>query len=95
MPRIIDELERKINISVTLSTKTITRFDENIERLRSEFKALGIPEKDIKRTICRSGLIGEFVELLANPHGYAMIKSVIRLAVGVDYDQGELFDERK
>ena len=89
---ITDELERKINISVTLSTKTITRFDDNIERLKNDFKALGLPEKELKKTICRSGLIGEFVELLANPHGYSMIKSVICLALGVDYDQGELFN---
>lgn len=94
MPRIItDEMERKINVSVTLSAKTIARFDENIERLKKEFKALGMDEKELKRTICRSGLISEFVELLANPNGYKMIKSVIRLALGVDYNQEELFDD--
>lgn len=93
MPRIIDELERKINVSVTLSTKTITRFDENIERLRNEFKNLGIPEKELKRTISRSSLIGEFVQLLATPQGYGMIRNVISLVLGVNFKQGELFNE--
>lgn len=93
MPRIItDEQERKINVSVTLSAKTIARFDENIERLKNDFKALGMDEKELKRTICRSALIGEFVGLLANPHGYAMIKNIVCLALGVDYNQGELFN---
>lgn len=94
MPRIItDEMERKINVSVTLSAKTIARFDENIERLKKEFKALGMDEKELKRTICRSGLICEFVELLATPQGYSIFKSVISLALGVDFKHGELFDD--
>lgn len=94
MPKIItNERERKINVSISISADTIARFDENIERLKNDFKALGVDEKDIKRTICRSGLISEFVSLLANPNGYTMIKSVIRLTLGVDYDQGGLFDE--
>ena len=94
MPKIItNERERKINVSIAISADTIARFDENIERLKHDFKALGVDEKDIKRTVCRSGLISEFVGLLANPNGYTMIKSVIRLTLGVDYDQGGLFDE--
>lgn len=94
MPKILaDERERKICISISMNAQTISRFDENIERLKNDFKALGIDEKDLKRTICRSGLIGEFVELLATPNGYGLIRNVISLVLGADFKQGELFDD--
>lgn len=94
MPKILtDERERKICISISMNAQTIARFDENIERLKNDFKALGMDEKDIKRTICRSGLIGEFVELLATPNGYGMMRNTISLVLGVDFKQGELFNE--
>ena len=94
MPKILtDERERKICLSISLDAQTIARFDENIERLKNDFKSLGMDEKDIKRTICRSGLIGEFVQLLATPNGYGMMRNTISLALGLDFKQGELFDE--
>jgi hypothetical protein len=93
MPKIItDERKRKINVNVSMDADTIARFDSNIERLKNDFKALGIPEKDLKRTICRSGLISEFVGLLATPNGYGLIRNVISLVLGADFKQGELFD---
>lgn len=94
MPKILtDERERKICISISMNAETISRFDENIERLKNDFKSLGMDEKNLKRTICRSGLIGEFVGLLATPQGYGMIRNVISLVLGADFQQGELFDE--
>lgn len=94
MPRIItNERERKTNITVSLSAETISRFDENIDKLKTDFKSLGFEEKEIKRIICRSGLIGEFVGLLATPQGYGLIKNVVSLCLGVDFKQGELFND--
>lgn len=94
MPKILaDERDRKICVSVSMNAQTISRFDENIERLRNDFKQLGMDERELKRTICRSGLIGEFVELLATPNGYGLIRNVVSLCLGVDFKQGELFDE--
>lgn len=94
MPKILtDERERKICISISMNADTIARFDDNIERLKNDFKALGFDEKDLKRTICRSGLIGEFVGLLATPNGYGLIRNVISLVLGADFKQGELFNE--
>lgn len=94
MPIVVtDERKRKINVSVTMSAETIARFDENIDRLKNDFKSIGFEEKALKRTISRSGLITEFVELLANPQGYGMMRNVISLCLGVDFKQGELFDD--
>jgi hypothetical protein len=94
MPKIItDERKRKINVNVSMSAETIARFDDNIDRLKNDFKSLGMDERELRRTISRSGLIGEFVELLATPQGYGMIRNVISLVLGVDFKQGELFDE--
>ena len=94
MPKIItDERKRKINVNVSMSAETIARFDDNIDRLKNDFKSLGMDERELRRTISRSGLIGEFVGLLATPQGYGMIRNVISLVLGVDFKQGELFDE--
>ena len=94
MPKIItDERKRKINVNVSMSAETIARFDDNIDRLKNDFKALGMDERELRRTISRSGLISEFVELLATPQGYGMMRNTISLVLGVDFKQGELFNE--
>lgn len=94
MPKIItDERKRKINVNVSMSAETIARFDDNIDRLKNDFKSLGMDERELRRTISRSGLIGEFVELLATPQGYGIIRNAISLCLGVAFKQGELFDE--
>lgn len=94
MPKIItDERKRKINVNVSMSAETIARFDENIDRLKNDFKALGMDERELRRTISRSSLISEFVELLATPNGYGLIRNVVSLVLGAEFKQGELFDE--
>lgn len=95
MPKIIaNENKRKMQVSFSLNTEHLQKFDSNLKRLQNDFLSLGFSEKEIKNSLSRSSLVGEFIEIFSTDYGYQIFKSAIMLSLGVDFKQGELFETK-
>lgn len=88
MARHTTEPKRAVNISLT--EKTITQLDQNLQELARILVQKGADPERVRIDLSRSSFIRMLIELVASRNGFEIVKNSVLLAFNIDGSQTEL-----